>query len=240
ELPGGPRPRRRVRRDPGRPRRHLLGGEGADRQPDRQQRGGQDHHAAHDLGTAAAGVGHDHAGREADPHAAGARDPGPRGGAQPRGAAAVRADDGGGEPPPRRLHPLRRGGHRGGPRPGVLDVPGARGAAAQQGRAVLRRRAADARHRPGADVAADAAHARRAVHGPLADHDPADLRDGARAEGHRHDGAPGRAERAGGAGAVGRGARHRPRPHHAVRQRGRAAGRPAGAGGVPRRGRGRL
>ena len=58
--------------------------------------------------------------------------------------------------------------------------PAPRGAPAAGGRHALRRRAADARHRPGADEPAAAAAARRAEHGPGAAHGAEDLRDRAR------------------------------------------------------------
>ena len=56
-------------------------------------------------------------------------------------------------------------------------VPAAAGAAQAAGRHAVRRRAADARGRAGADEPAQAAAARRAVDGARADADPADLRD---------------------------------------------------------------
>ena len=54
--------------------------------------------------------------------------------------------------------------------------PRLRGAAQPGRRHDVRRRAADARHRPGADGRPEAAAARRAVDGPGAEADPADLR----------------------------------------------------------------
>ena len=51
----GPQPQRRLRCHRGRPRRLVHRREGPDRLPDRQQRRGQDHDAAHDLRSAAAG-----------------------------------------------------------------------------------------------------------------------------------------------------------------------------------------
>ena len=109
ELPAGPRPRRRLRRDPGGARRLVRRREGPDRQPDRQQRGGQDHHAAHDLGVAAVGVRRGAARRRADPPSSGARDRREGRGPQPGGPQAVLPDDRGGEPAAGRLHPQRRG-----------------------------------------------------------------------------------------------------------------------------------
>ena len=121
-----------------------------------------------------------------------------------------------------------------------VAVPGAGGAAHEQGGPVLRRRAADAGDRPGADVAAGGAHARRAVDGPLADHDAEDLLDDQGAAGGGHHDPARRAERALGAGAVGPRLRHRPGAHDAVGHRPRAAGRSARAGGLPGRGRRQL
>ena len=92
-----------------------------------------------------------------------------------------------------------RAGDRRGPRPGARAVPAAAGAAQAGRRHAVRRRAADARGRPGADEPAEAAAARRAVDGPGADADPADLRHHHGDQPAGHHGAAGRAERPAGA-----------------------------------------
>ena len=66
--------------------------------------------------------------------------------------------------------------HRRRPGPGARPLPAAGGAAQAGRRHAVRRRAADAGHRSGADEPAQAAAARRAVDGSGADAHPADLR----------------------------------------------------------------
>ncbi len=69
--------------------------------------------------------------------------------------------------------------------PGLRPVPRARRTPDGAGRPVLRRRAADAGHRPGHDEPAQAADAGRAVDGPEPDHDPDDHADHQGAAGRR-------------------------------------------------------
>ena len=64
--------------------------------------------------------------------------------------------------------------HREGHPARLRPLPHPRGTPEAGRRNPLRRRAADARHGPRPDVPAQAAHARRALHGPLADHDAED------------------------------------------------------------------
>ena len=75
----------------------------------------------------------------ADRQGARARDPRAGHRALPRGPAGVRADDRRGEPAARRVHPQRRGGGAGRHGAGVRAVPGAGGAADEEGGPVLRR-----------------------------------------------------------------------------------------------------
>ena len=83
-----------------------------------------------------------------------------------RGPRHLPRHDGHREPRHGRLHPQGQGRHRGGLRPGLRPLPADAGAAQAGRRHAVRWRAADAGHRPGPDVAAQAAHARRAVDGP--------------------------------------------------------------------------
>ncbi len=103
-------------------------------------------------------------------------------------------------------------------RAGVRDVPAPEGPLAQPGLEPVRRRAADARHRPRAHGAATAADARRAVAGARADHRAGGVPDHPAGARERHHGAARGAERL--PGAAGR------RPRLRLRDRpGRAGGR---------------
>src|SRR5581483_613764 len=103
--------------------------------------------------------------RAAAPGRRGGRAPGA--GARAPGPAGVPQHDGGGEPPHGGLlqgRPVE--GLRGACGPRLRDLPPARRAPAPGGRQALRRRAADARHRPGAAVGAEGRAHRRAVARP--------------------------------------------------------------------------
>ena len=89
----------------------------------------------------------------------------------------------------------------------------------QAGRHAVRRRAADARHRPGAHGPAEAAAARRAVDGPRAEARRADLLDHHRDQRAGHDDPARRAERRPGAAAGRPGLRARGRPGREVGRR---------------------
>ena len=103
-------------------------------------------------------------------------------------------------------------GHGRGPRNACWRCSRASPSAARQPAGTLSgRRAADAGHRAGDDVAAEGAAARRAVARPGAGRRRPDLRDDRGAEGGRHDHPAGRAERRQGA------RRRRPRLCHAAR-----------------------
>ena len=95
---------------------------------------------------------------------------------RPRGPADLPPDDHPGEPRARRVRAQGQTSIQQGHGPRLRPVPGPRRAPAQAGRRAVRRRAADARHRPGHDEPAAHADAGRAVHGPVADHDAAHLR----------------------------------------------------------------
>ena len=83
-----------------------------------------------------------------------------------------------GEPADRRVHPQRRQGRgRARSRSGLLVFPAPEGAPRIHRRLHLRRRAADVRGRPRADVAAEDDPARRAVDGPRAADRRGDFRD---------------------------------------------------------------
>src|SRR5439155_26304235 len=79
-----------------------------------------------------------------------------------------RTDDGGGKSRARRLSAERQGGIRAPPRAGAGAVSSPEGAPRANGRLALRRRAADARGRPRADVRTETAAARRALAGARA------------------------------------------------------------------------
>ena len=168
-----PSPTARSRRCAG---SRFDGREGPDRQPDRQQRGGQDDHAAHDLRAAARRLRRGLPGRRADPPAAGARDPHPGRGAQPGGSqlfarmtveenlrlgAYTRRDDAGIVEDMERVYSMFPVlGERRRNKAGLFS--GGEQQMLAIGRALMSR--------------PSAAHARRAVDGPLADHDAEDLR----------------------------------------------------------------
>src|SRR3954469_2748922 len=128
--------------------------------------------------------------------------------------------DGGGKPAARRHHPQRQEAHRRRYRAHVRALPGAEGTAYPAGGHALGRRAADARGGAGADAAAAADAAGRALIRPGAPdraravQDP--RQDQPRGQGH-HPG--GRAERATGAGARRPGLRDRNRKDRDVGQR---------------------
>ena len=82
-----------------------------------------------------------------------------------RGPPDLPAHDRRREPRPRRVPAQGQGGDRRGPRPGPRAVPAARRAHQPEGRHHVRRRAADARRRPGDDGQAQGPAARRAVDG---------------------------------------------------------------------------
>ena len=99
----------------------------------------------------------------------------------------------------RRLWPRRDRAVAGDIDDGVRPVPAARRAAEAGGRPAVGWRAADARDRAGADVAATAAAARRAVDGPGAPGGAGNLRDHRQTQRGRHVDTAGRAERQHGA-----------------------------------------
>ena len=146
----------------------------------------QDHHAEGDLQSAACRARRRHQGLDPVRRRRGAGSV-----AQRTGAARLHPGDGRppvlrpshhrGKPAHRRLHaPRRQGGDPQGYRPGLFLFPQARRAARVARRLHLRRRAADVRHRPRADVAAEDDPARRAVDGAGAADRRGDFRDRAR------------------------------------------------------------
>ena len=137
----------------------------------------------------------------------------------PEGRHIFPVDDDRGEPPPRCVHPPRQRGDPEGHRARVRPVPGARRAPQAARGDALRRRAADAGDGPRAHVPAHAAHARRAVDGPLADHDAEDHDDGEGAPAARHHDPAGRAERPGRASARAAWLRHGDRQDRPARHR---------------------
>ena len=173
--------------------RHLArGARGRGRRRARRERRRQDDDAARRLGHGPP-LGADRLRREAAarrPRGGGAGGHRPR----PRGPRHVHRADRDREPPARRLHAPRAKPARG-HRPHVAVVPLASRPREPAGRDALRRRAADARRRPGADGAAAAPDARRAVARPRADDRAGDLPDRPRAE--REGGADGARRRAG-------------------------------------------
>jgi hypothetical protein len=135
----------------------------ADRRPRRGRRAPrrrQDHHAARDIGTAEPGQRDGPPGRRRPrgglPDRAGATWPR----ARPARPRDLLRPDGGRAFPAGRLEQPGRAGRR------VRPLPGAARAARPQGRAAVRRRAADAGHRAGAQPPAEAADARRDEPGP--------------------------------------------------------------------------
>ena len=208
---GGQGPRGGLRQDQGRQGHQLRRQRGRGRHPDRHQRCRQDHDAAHHLGSAAPDVG----GRSPSRARTSPRSP-PTTSSSSGSRTPPRA--GGSSPGSRVEENLLLGAfarkdkgdqHR--PRRGVRAVPDPRGAARAAGRHVLRWRAADARDGPGDDEPAQAAHARRAVDGPVAADDEADHDDGDDAPAAGHDDPARRAERPGRAEAGDQGLRARGR-----------------------------
>ena len=97
----------------------------------------------------------------------------------PEGRGVFPGHDGPGKPGHGPLRPNlpQQGRVQDDSRPGLRTVPPARGTPHADGRNHVRRRAADGRHRPGADGQAAGTAARRAVDGARADDHPADLPD---------------------------------------------------------------
>src|SRR5262249_11415911 len=114
-------------------------------------------------------------------------------------------------------------------------LPDPQGATEATGRDPLRRRAADARHRPGAHVAAEALAPRRAVARPGPNGRAQDLRGDPGPEQGGGVGAPGGTERPPGTQAGPSRVRHGDGDDHRDRPGGSAAQRPADPGGVPGR-----
>ena len=131
---------------------------------------------------------HHRAGRAFELRAPRARD----GARRPR---HVRRADDRGEPRDGRLHARRPRGDPRRRRARVRAVSAAQGAAPADGRHAVGRRAADARDRPRADVAAEAAAARRAVDGPRAADGAEGVRDVLAVSQGRRDDPADRAER---------------------------------------------
>src|SRR6266545_4766230 len=191
----GPRPARGV---PGRTAPGRGGHPG-------QQRRGQDHATARDLGGTRRARRHGRPGNDRVPGPA-PRGPLPggdrRGRHRPgtRGSADLRAADRRREPAHRRVQRPAGGPADQGPAARVRPLPRAVRPARRSGRPALRRPAADARDRPGAHVQPQAPAARRAVARPGAAGDRADRtgRPGHQRTGYR--GGPRRAERDHGAG----------------------------------------
>ena len=98
-------------------------------------------------------------------------------GAGDGGPPRLRAPDGGGEPPHRRVHPAQRRGPEAGPRSGVYILSPTHSAADHQGRVYLGRRAADAGHRAGPHGPPRLHAAGRAIDGPGPHAGGRDLRD---------------------------------------------------------------
>ena len=164
---------RRHRGDQG----HLVRrARGRDRGAARSERCRQDHDAEDGLGHAAAGRGLDHLRRPADRRHPAARADHPRGLPRARGPARVPADVAS-----RRTSRWARSASASPTRhcwSRCSDLfPRLKERFRQQAGHPLRRRAADARHRPGADGQAAAAAARRAVDGARPADRRADLRD---------------------------------------------------------------
>ena len=185
----------------------------ADRRPrrgrraPRRQRRRQDHHAARDIGTAEAGQRDGPAGRRRSGGGLPDRASAPWHRARPARPRDLLRPDGGRALPAGRLEQPGRDGRR------VRPLPGAARAARTQGRTAIRRRAADAGHRAGAQPRAEAADARRDEPGP--------------GPGHR-----------GPAAAGGTGRRYRPRDRRAAGRAARTPGaedRRPGLHPVPRR-----
>ena len=140
--------RRPVRTGPGPHRRVPRRPRGRGRRRPRRERRREDDDAARDLGHGAPAHGRDRARREgAQGWAGGGRED--RNRARPRGARHLRRSHGDREPQARRVHaprPLGEGGHQASIRVLPLDGRARRPARGD----ALRRRAADARARPGA------------------------------------------------------------------------------------------
>ena len=187
-----------LRQDRGRQGHQLHRRRGPGRHPDRHQRRRQDHDAAHHLRTAQPEPARS-ASRASGSTARPAHEIVALGLAHsPEGRRIFPRLTRRGEPRARRVRPQGHGRHRQGhaTRPTTLfPILGERREPA--GRHVLRRRAADARHRPGHDEPAQAADAGRALDGPVAAHDAADHGDHPELKSAGHDDPAGRAERPG-------------------------------------------
>ncbi|CAA9470934.1 MAG: Branched-chain amino acid transport ATP-binding protein LivF, partial [uncultured Rubrobacteraceae bacterium] len=177
---GAPRSRQHrdlLREHPGAQGRLASRRGGRDRHAHRLQRGRQEHDAADHLRPEPGAQG-DRAVRGQRHHrAARAGDRRARDRAVPGGPAHVPAHDGAREPGPRRLPAARQVRHQRGHGPDLRPLPAAQGARAPEGGDHVRRRAADARHRPGPHGQAPAPAARRAVDGDRPDPRGPDLRD---------------------------------------------------------------
>src|SRR6201999_314008 len=123
---------------------------------------------------------------------------------------------------------------RGGPEPRVRAVPAPGRTPGAEGRDDVRRRAADARHRPGDDGPAEDPPARRVVDGHIARAHRAHLRDDRGDQPAGHDDPAGRAERELRAGGFQARLRAGDGPRGDVGQLGRAPDQPRSAEGIPR------
>src|SRR5690606_22471959 len=233
-VPGGGGPSRGLRRRAGAARGEPAGGRGRHLRDPRAERRGQDDAAAGPVRDAPR-AGDRPARRGSADGAAAGRGGAARRGARPRGARHVHAADGRGEPAARRVRAAGPGRGAGRPRAGVRPLPGAEGAGQAGGGQPQRRRAADARDRACADVAAAAAAAGRAVPRPGPDgdqgavrHRPIDQPGGAHHRGRRGTERPSRA------GHRRAGACPGERPDRAVGLGGGDPGRRAGGAGLPR------
>ncbi|CAA9535243.1 MAG: Branched-chain amino acid transport ATP-binding protein LivF, partial [uncultured Thermomicrobiales bacterium] len=233
---GDARPARRaglLRRDPG-GQGHLAGGARARAgRPRRSQRGRQDDDAAHDLRPVPSPHRHDRLrrGRPDPARAAPDRRPGHRPGAG--GAPDLRRPDGAREPDARRHSPQGPGRPRWRSGARLRPLPGPPRADRPEGGHDVRRRAADAGNRPGADGEAEPAAPGRAVARPgTADGRP-HLRGHRPPQGGGGDDAAGRAERPQGAGGGRPRLRDGDRDHHDERRRRGVGRQPGDRKGLP-------
>ena len=187
--------RGRLWRDPGRQGHRPHRRAGRARLPDRRQRRRQDHDAERHL-RPAAGKERDHPLRGRGHHRQGgfpARAAGPRDGA--RRTRRVRRADHRGEPVDGRLRAARPRRDPGRRRARLRAFSAPEGAPQADGGHDVGRRAADAGDGAGADVAPEAAPARRAVDGVGTADGAEGVRDGAHRFGRRRHHPPHRAER---------------------------------------------